>query len=364
MNKKLSIEVSVVIVAAVVLGGLVYYRKTQEVKIVAEVPACAEDVMMCPDGTSVGRSGSNCEFGVCKQVLPTYLQQPAPPESTTTPPVQVQAPTTFFKKITTGATSLFKQAQQTTNSDITTGTKDTATITPTGATTNTQTATQPTTQQGSVTTPSVTTPSNTLNETRYTVNNNTIVDSNNTIIYTLPSSSANSSSGYTNIQVVNVVPVNNIAPVIGAIPVEGLPGKYYLSENSFNANSACKFSNKIYILDTKNNTQTLMYEENSETLSLEDPRACTSEMFLLATEQEKLILKYHTVGTNMVCESTWSEPEKTWYLDVTKPTQGTKRYPISYTLYQEAEVKEEACRALIEASSTPQSTTTETGISG
>ena len=81
---------------------------------------------------------------------------------------------------------------------------------------------------------------------RYFIEKNNIIDENNTVIYTIPSSS-NSSSGWTT-HIVDVIPVNNVAPIIGAIPVTGLPGKYYLSENSFGDIGSCQFSNKIYIL--------------------------------------------------------------------------------------------------------------------
>jgi hypothetical protein len=75
-------------------------------------------------------------------------------------------------------------------------------------------------------------------------------------------------------------------------------------------------------------------------------------MYLLATDNEKLVMKYHTIGTNTVCDSTWSEPEKTWYLDVTHLEKGTKRYFISSTLYVKAEEAEAACRLQYESTST------------
>jgi hypothetical protein len=97
-----------------------------------------------------------------------------------------------------------------------------------------------------------------------------------------------------------------------------------------------------------------MYEENSNTIGASVARSCTSELYLLATEGEKLILKSHTVGTGTTCESTWSEPEQTWYLDVTHLEKGLRRYIISPTLYYKAEAQEKACRVPYEASSTPQ----------
>jgi hypothetical protein len=89
-----------------------------------------------------------------------------------------------------------------------------------------------------------------------------------------------------------------------------------------------------------------MYEENNTTLSQDDPRACNSEIFLLATEGSKLVLKYHTIGTNTLCDSTWSEPEKTFYLDVVKlKTEGMMKYSIPANLTTAAEQEEETCRA-------------------
>ncbi len=108
---------------------------------------------------------------------------------------------------------------------------------------------------------------------------------------------------------------------------------------------ACEFSNKIFILDTVTNTVTLMYEENSSTLSHDDPRACNSEIFLLATEGSKLVIKYHTIGTGTLCDSARSEPDKTFYLEVTKlQTQGMMRYDIPTHLIDTTEQEEEACR--------------------
>ena len=118
-----------------------------------------------------------------------------------------------------------------------------------------------------------------------------------------------------------------------------------MSENSFGPNQAeCLFSNKIYIFDTTTNSKTLLYEENNSTLSKDDQRACNSEIYLLATDNEKLVLKYHTINTNMTCESTWSEPDKTWYLTVTSLANGMGRYYISPEKYGTAEAYEATCR--------------------
>lgn len=345
MKKTLIIEIASVVIGALILGGLVYYKKTKEVIPPAKEPACPADVMMCPDGTSIPRTGPNCEFGICAQELPSYLKKE---ESTTTATIQPSEEKTparvpFISKVSSIVSSVFKEKATTTQ-------EQKVPVTP-------QTIQQPTTPTN--TTPTKHTSS--LNETRYSIDGNNIVDHNNNVIYTLPPTFGNSSGGT---HIVNVVAVNDVAPVIGAIPVSGLPWKYYLSENTFVEGEECHFSNKIYILDTKENTRTLMYEENNNTLTSEDPRACTSEMFLLATDNEKLILKYHTLGTNMTCDSTWSEPEKTWYLDVTVDPKNTKRYYIPPAFYGEAERKENECRSTFEATSTQATTTQQAEIGG
>lgn len=194
----------------------------------------------------------------------------------------------------------------------------------------------------------VSSPKNNFSEEKYSVNNGAIVSSDGTVLYTIPPSitaSLNHTSSNTESHTVNVIPVGEVPPIIGAIPVVDLPGKYYLSESSFGNPEACEFSNKIFILDTKTNEVTLMYEENNHTLSRDDQRACNSEIYLLATENEKLIIKYHTVGTNSLCDSPWSEPDKTWNLDVTKLSMGMKKYPIPEDLYNKAEQVENTCRA-------------------
>lgn len=147
---------------------------------------------------------------------------------------------------------------------------------------------------------------------------------------------------------VNAIAVNPDAPpVVGGIPVVGTTGKYYVSKNSFGNRDACEFSNRIYILDTVANTATLLYEENSSTLSHDDPRACSSDLYLLATEDSKLVMKYHTLGTNQDCDSAWSEPNKTWYLDVTQIMLGMTPYYIPASLYEQSEQAETTCRAAL-----------------
>ncbi len=352
--KNLYISFGVVVILGSILGGTIYVSKKNK------VASCPLDAMMCPDGSSVGRVGAACEFAVCKQELPSYMQKEEAssvnPESEVTPlssspassKEQIPSPsktpttnTTPFSRFATKVASFAKESVATIQTNISSGISNV-----------TSPSTNVVKKENAAQTPTSPIPS-TINETRFDVKNNTIIDANNTVIYTIPSTpsgSTESSSSTENWEthIVNVVPVNTVAPILGAIPVTGLPGKYYLSENSFGSIENCEFSNKVYILDTTTGERTLMYEENSNTLTKDDPRACNSEIYLLATNEEKLILKYHTINTNMTCESTWSEPEKTWYLDVTNLAQKTKRYVISNTLYSQAEDEETICRTALD----------------
>ncbi len=329
MKKSLIIEIGIVVVAALVLGGLVYFKKDKEANLITP---CPEDAMMCPDGTSVSRSGPNCEFGTCKQDVPSYMEQPK--IETPLPPISDSQPTgSLFSKIGKATSNIVRKV---------TGTQSPETVPPT---TETKQVPPPAQQNQEVSAP--TQPKSPINEERYDVIDNKLVDDDGDTIYGFPAPPGDGGS------YVNAIELNEVPPVIDGIPVDGQAGKYYLSENWFGDIEKCEFSNKIYILDTINKTETLMYEENSSTLSHDDPRACSSEIYLLATEHEKLILKYHTIGTNQTCDSTWSEPEKTWYLDVTKNEEGTKRYYITPTLYSQAETFETDCRAQLEATTTP-----------
>lgn len=332
--------IALILVIVLGLGGFVYVYKKQNEALV--ISACPADAMMCPDGTSIPRSGPNCEFGVCRQELPAYIREESIPVNkplASTSPISVVPqkiievtkiiPTPFIKV----AESVVSFVQQTK--------KEVAILVPTN---------KPSVTPSTQVIPAI--PSG-INEMRYSVQNNVIVDQNNSPIYTLPPGFGNSSGPGSNTHIVNVIPITQTPPVINGIPVNGLPGKYYLSENTLSSLENCKFSNKIYILDTLTNTRTLMYEENNTTLQDDDARSCNSEMYLLATDGNKLILKYHTVGTNMICDSTWSEPEVTWYVNVTEDRKQTRRYFITSTLYEQAEQSEADCRSTLIGTSTP-----------
>lgn len=53
----------IILIAAVALGGGYLFFANQN-KFSKEI-ACTADAKICPDGTSVGRTGPNCEFAAC-----------------------------------------------------------------------------------------------------------------------------------------------------------------------------------------------------------------------------------------------------------------------------------------------------------
>lgn len=318
---------------------------------------CPADTMMCPDGTEVRREGSACEFSVCKQESPSYLKTEEPvaasssekivvKDTDTQPKKEDVPPATFFGKVTKTVQVIFSEGASFFSGSISSGISETN---------RNDSDSLPSLQNNQAITSSNETGNiHLVNETRYEIMNSTIVNGSGTPIYTISGGSITGTSSISEnweTHTVNAVPVNEVKPVIGGVPVNGLPGKYYVSVNSFGNIENCEFSNRIYILDTQTDEMSLLYEENSDTLAKDDPRACNNEIYLLATNEEKLVLKYHTINTNMVCESSWSEPDKTWYVDVTNLSAKTKRYAISNALYEQAEDEEESCRFNLGASS-------------
>lgn len=353
MNKKIVYAgIATITITASASAFFIFQSYTQSKKTEKLTTSCPFEIKQCPDGSAVSRVGVTCDFALCKDdikkevvivpqtestsTISTTTKEESPTPST--PPKQILPPTIPKKtapvsQANRATTTPPKQSSVTLVSTLISNAASTASniVSSIIATISPQTSN--------------------FTEEKYAVTNGNIVSGNGTILYTLPqqvTQTITDTSTTTESHTVNVIPVGDVAPILNAIPITGLPGKYYLSENSFGNPEDCIFSNKIFILDTKTNEVTLMYEENNNTLSRDDPRACNSEIFLLATEEEKLILKYHTIGTNSLCDSAWSEPEKTWYLDVTKLALGMKKYIIPETLYTAAEQQESTCRETVE----------------
>lgn len=362
MNKKFIYYFLAVVVVGI-LPKTVSFISSQVSKQTSPI-ACTLEAKLCPDGSSVSRVSPSCEFAQCPSNLtanPSQVQEKAnqvalvatttksPQATSTITPqkiasqekniVPVSTPS-LLSRITSSVSSLIHTVAAPLQSNLGQGggNPNDASIPASSYITNPSTVT-------SVYKPLP--PTNFAGE-KYLVKNNNILSNDNKVIYTIPQSvvSAVSSSnpGWTN-TIINVVPVGVVPPILNAIPITDLPGKYYLSENSFGNIAACEFSNKIFILDTNTNTVELMYEENNKTLAAEDPRACNSEIFLLATEASKLILKYHTIGTGSLCDSAWSEPTKTYFLDVKNLQNKMLFYDIPVNLTATAELEEAACRA-------------------
>jgi len=55
-----SIVIILIVVGALALGGYYYWSKNSQKQVV-----CTEEANICPDGSSVGRTGPNCEFAAC-----------------------------------------------------------------------------------------------------------------------------------------------------------------------------------------------------------------------------------------------------------------------------------------------------------
>lgn len=66
MNQKgiSSIVIILIIAGVLAIGGGVWYWQSQKEK----PAACTQDAKLCPDGSYVSRTGSNCEFAACPEV--------------------------------------------------------------------------------------------------------------------------------------------------------------------------------------------------------------------------------------------------------------------------------------------------------
>ena len=379
MNVKLPMKLKLLTIGGITLFGILLgaFFYTQPHHQEHAINACPFEVKKCSDGTGVTRVGKDCAFAKCPNEVTNEVATLA--GATTTPlPVATTTHTVSTSTIELAGTPEHTATMTTLNqvpstpttlpSHISAGIVASITSSISSFVHKVITTVTPEKPQGIISylpTPSSPIPPSTYITSssspdthalppsdfageKYLVQDGNILSNDNKVVYTISGSSTDAmgttTDGWTN-TTVNAVPINNIAPILNAIPITDLPGKYYVSENSFGNKDACEFSNKIFILDTVTGSTTLLYEENSSTLSIDDPRACTSEIFLLATENNKLVLKYHTLGTNTSCDSAWSEPDKTYYLTVTNLSQGMTKYTIPDDLSNGAEAEEEACRA-------------------
>jgi hypothetical protein len=57
----------IVVVLILLVGAYLYFTRTKNATdtIVADQVACTMEAKLCPDGSSVGRSGPDCAFAAC-----------------------------------------------------------------------------------------------------------------------------------------------------------------------------------------------------------------------------------------------------------------------------------------------------------
>ena len=68
--------ICLIIVLLVAVGGVVaFWQYAKQVKPGSDLVACTMEAKICPDGSSVGRSGPNCEFSTCPAVSIVYVNE-------------------------------------------------------------------------------------------------------------------------------------------------------------------------------------------------------------------------------------------------------------------------------------------------
>jgi hypothetical protein len=64
------IVVLVIVISVFIVGGVVFWKSHDGLNMKME-KACTLEAKICPDGSSVGRSGPNCEFAACPSASPS-----------------------------------------------------------------------------------------------------------------------------------------------------------------------------------------------------------------------------------------------------------------------------------------------------
>lgn len=71
---------SLALVAMLICGALFYIYSQDRASLTQDAPACTREAKICPDGTSVGRVGPQCEFAACPEAATSTPSQPAQPQ--------------------------------------------------------------------------------------------------------------------------------------------------------------------------------------------------------------------------------------------------------------------------------------------
>jgi len=81
VNKKIASElaIGIILLVAIIIGGIFYWQNKISVSNnqQPEQKACTMEAKLCADGSSVGRSGPNCEFTSCLENKSTQMANPA-----------------------------------------------------------------------------------------------------------------------------------------------------------------------------------------------------------------------------------------------------------------------------------------------
>lgn len=78
MSKKISTEIAmgIILIVAIIVGGLIWIGNKKQDNITSQAPntlnsiekKCSQELKICYDGTSVKKTGSNCEFAECPEI--------------------------------------------------------------------------------------------------------------------------------------------------------------------------------------------------------------------------------------------------------------------------------------------------------
>ena len=80
LNKKIASEIAIgiILIIAIVIGGIFYWQNKNIQQIQEPIQkACTMEARLCADGSSVGRTGLNCEFAPCPENKTAQMANPA-----------------------------------------------------------------------------------------------------------------------------------------------------------------------------------------------------------------------------------------------------------------------------------------------
>lgn len=67
-----------IVLILTIVGGIYYLGKSSVKPADNNPKACTQEAKICPDGSSVGRTGPNCEFSPCSEATPSFASDTSP----------------------------------------------------------------------------------------------------------------------------------------------------------------------------------------------------------------------------------------------------------------------------------------------